>query len=204
MKKAISNGASKISAQEVKKLRDNSGASIMDCREALEKCQGDEEKASELLKKKGHEKAGKKSDRSTQEGVIAAYIHGNKKIGAMVELRCETDFVAKNSEFQELAYDIAMHIAALAPKYLSLADVSEKDRNEYEHIVREEVAGENKSAEITEKIVAGKIKKHFEEISLLEQKFVKNPDISVKDLIEGKIAKIGENIQVGNFSRFEI
>jgi len=194
----------KISAQEVKKLREKSGASVMDCREALEKCQGNEEKATELLRKKGQEKAGKKSDRNTQEGVVAAYIHSNKKIGAMVELKCETDFVAKNSEFQDLAYDIAMHIAALAPQYLSSADVPEKDRNEYEHLAREEAAEGSKPADIIEKIVAGKMKKHFEDISLLDQNFVKNPDISVKELIKEKIAKIGENIQVGEFSRFEI
>jgi elongation factor Ts len=193
-----------ISAQEVKKLREATGTSILECREALEKSGGNFEKAQEYLKKRGREKAGKKSQRATYEGVVATYVHSNKKIGAMVELRTETDFVAKNSEFQDLAYDIAMHIAALAPKYLSYAEVPEKDKNEYEHLVREELAGENKPQEIIEKIVDGKVKKHFEEMSLLDQKFVKNPDISVGNLIKEKISKIGENIQVGDFKRFEI
>jgi elongation factor Ts len=195
---------SNISAQEVKKLREETGASILECREALEKAEGNTEKAKEHLRLKGREKAGKKSDRVTKEGVVAAYIHTNKKIGAMVELRAETDFVAKNSEFQDLAYDIAMHVAALAPKYLSFSDVPEKDKSEYEHLVREELAGENKPQEIMEKIVEGKLKKHFEEISLLEQSFIKNPDISVGDLVKEKISKIGENIQVSEFKRFEI
>lgn len=194
----------KISAQEVKKLRDKTGASVMECRAALEKAKGNEKDAIELLKKRGREKAGKKSGRETEEGVIASYIHSNKKIGSMIELRCETDFVAKNSEFQELAYDLAMHIAALAPSYLSVSDVPGKDRNEYEHLVREEMAADMKSDEVMEMIIAGKLKKHFEEISLLEQKFVKNPDISVGDFVKEKIAKIGENIQIGAFTRFEI
>lgn len=193
-----------ISASHVKKLREMTGASIMECRGALEKTAGDYEKAREYLRKRGREKAGKKSERETKEGVVATYVHSNKKIGAMVELRCETDFVAKNSEFQELAYDIAMHVAALSPKYNSFSEVPEKEKKEYEHIALEELALENKPQEMIEKIVEGKIKKHFEEQSLLEQNFVKNPDITVGDLIKEKISKIGENIQVAQFMRFEI
>jgi elongation factor Ts len=194
----------KISAELVKKLREKTGASIMECRNALVEAEGDLEKAVENLRKRGKEKAAKKADRATAEGVVVSYIHSNKKIGAMIELLCETDFVAKNSEFQELAHDLAMHVAATDPKYLSFEKASEKEKAEYEKFAREEFASENKPAEILEKMVSGKVKKHFDEISLLSQPFVKNPDVSVEDLIKEKIAKIGENIQVGNFVRFEI
>jgi elongation factor Ts len=193
-----------ISANHVKELRNQTGASVMDCKKALEKSAGNVEQAIEYLKKSGKEKAGKKAQRATGEGVVAAYIHSNKKIGAMVELHCETDFVAKNSEFQELAYDIAMHVAAMAPKYLSFEQISEKDKKDYEGIVKEEVASQNKPPDIARKIIEGKVKKHFEEMSLLEQSFVKNPDVTVGDMIKEKIAKIGENIQVERMERFEI
>jgi len=197
-------GEIKISAELVKELREKTGASIMECRNALIEVKGDLEKATENLRKRGKEKAAKKADRATAEGVVVSYIHSNKKIGAMVELLCETDFVAKNSEFQELAYDLAMHIAAADPKYLSFQNVDEKEKLEYEKFAREEFAGEKKPAEIMEKMVSGKVKKHFDEISLLSQPFVKNPDATIEDLIKEKIAKVGENIQVGNFVRFEI
>lgn len=193
-----------ISANHVKELRNQTGASVMDCKKALEKSAGNVEQAIEYLKKSGKEKAGKKAQRETGEGVVAAYIHSNKKISAMVELRCETDFVAKNSEFQELAYDIAMHVAAMAPKYLSFEQISDKDKKDYEGIVREEVASQNKPVNIIEKIIEGKVKKHFEEMSLLEQNFVKNPDVTVGDMIKEKIAKIGENIRIERMERFEI
>lgn len=194
----------KITAQLVKDLRGKTGASIMECRNALAQSKGDLEKAIEYLRKRGKEKAAKKADRTTAEGVIASYIHSNRKIGAIVEVFCETDFVAKNSEFQELAHDLAMHIAAANPKYLSLEKIDQKDKEDFEKFVREELASEKKPADIIEKIVEGKVKKHFEEISFLAQPFVKNSDTTVEDLIKEKIAKIGENIQVGNFARFEI
>ncbi|MFA6193560.1 MAG: translation elongation factor Ts [Parcubacteria group bacterium] len=194
----------KITAQLVKDLRGSTGASIMECRNALAQSKGDFEKAIEYLRKRGKEKAAKKADRTTAEGVVASYIHSNRKIGAIVEVFCETDFVAKNSEFQELAHDLAMHIAAANPKYLSLEKIDPKDKEDFEKFVREELSSEKKPADIIEKIVEGKVKKHFEEISFLAQPFVKNPDTTVEDLIKEKIAKIGENIQVGNFARFEI
>ena len=194
----------KITAQLVKDLRGSTGASIMECRNALAQSKGDLEKAIEYLRKRGKEKAAKKADRTTVEGVVASYIHSNQKIGAIVEVFCETDFVAKNSEFQELAHDLAMHIAAANPKYLSLEKIDPEDKEDFEKFVREELSSEKKPADIIEKIVEGKVKKHFEEISLLAQPFVKNPDMTVEDLIKEKIAKIGENIQVGNFARFEI
>ena len=206
----------KITAQLVKDLRGKTGASIMECRNALAQSKGDLEKAIEYLRRSGKERAAKKADRTTAEGVIASYIHSNRKIGAMIEVFCETDFVAKNAEFQELAHDLAMHIAAANPKYLSLEKIDPKDKKDFEKFVREELASEparnaahnaaggKKPADIIEKIVEGKVKKHFEEISFLAQPFVKNPDMTVEDLIKEKISKIGENIQVGNFARFEI
>jgi len=194
----------KISALHVKKLREVTGASVMECRVALEKSSGDMKKAEAYISKMGREKAGEKSKRATGEGVIAAYIHSNKKVGAMVELLCETDFVAKNSEFQELAYDIAMHIAAMNPRYLKISEVPERDKREYEHMVREELAGEKKPADVVEKIISGKVNKHFDELCLLSQNFVKRPEITVENLIKEKISKIGENIRVGRFVRFEI
>jgi elongation factor Ts len=201
----------KISAGFVKELREKTGASIMECRNALVEAQGDLEKATDFLRKHGKEKAAKKADRATSEGVVVSYIHSNKRIGAMIELLCETDFVAKNSEFQELAYDLAMHIAATNPKFISFEKVDEKEKSEYEKFAREEFTGgstssadRKKPADLIDKIVKGKTKKYFDEISLLSQPFVKNPDLTVEDLIKEKISKIGENIQIGNFVRFEI
>lgn len=194
----------KITAELVKDLRGKTGASIMECRNALAESKGDLEKAVDFLRRSGKERAAKKADRATCEGIVASYVHSNRKIAAMVEVFCETDFVAKNAEFQELAHDLAMHIAAANPKYLSLEKIDPKDREDFEKFVREEPAPKNKPADIIEKIVEGKVKKHFEEISLLAQPFVKNTDITVEDLIKEKISKIGENIQIGNFARFEI
>ena len=194
----------KIPTDRIKELREQSGAGIMECRNALIEAEGELEKAAEYLRKRGKERAAKRADRATGEGVVASYIHANQKIGSLVEVYCETDFVAKNSEFQELAYDLAMQVAATAPSYVSLEKADEKEKREYEHMVREELALESKPVEIIEKIVGGKVKKHFEEISLLSQPFVKNPDMTVDDLLKEKIAKIGENIRIGKFVRFEI
>jgi elongation factor Ts len=193
-----------ISAGDVKNLREQTGASIMECKKALEKSNGNFEMAEKYLKQSGKEKAGKKSDRETREGVIAAYIHSNKKVGAVVELRCETDFVAKNAEFQELAYDIAMHVAAMSPKYITLESVAKADRSEYEKMVREEAVEEKKPENIVDKIVEGRVQKHYAEISLLSQAYIKNSEITIEDLLKEKIAKIGENIQITRFERFEI
>ncbi len=216
MKKTISSGVGNVSASQVKELRNLSGASVMECREALLNSAGDAKKALEYLRKKGKEKARKKSGRETNEGIVAAYIHSNRKIGTLVEVHCETDFVAKNSEFQELAHDLAMHVAAMNPSYLSLEDVPKKEKEEFEKLVREEITqefsrdvsskkgGREKTAEIVEKIVSGKTNKYFEEKCLLSQKFVKNPEITIEDLIKEKISKISENIKIERIVRFEI
>lgn len=194
----------KITADQVKKLREATGASVMECREALLNSVADLEKAREYLQKKGKEKSQKKSGRETREGVIAAYIHSNKKIGALIEIRCETDFVAKNSEFQELSHDLAMHVAAMDPKFISPDEVPQKEKKEYEDLARKELAGEKKPGAIIEKIVSGKTEKHFSGQCLLSQSFIKNPDITVEDLIKEKISKIGENIKIERIVRFEI
>jgi len=193
-----------IAVDQVKKLRELTGASVMECREALQNSGGNEENAREYLRKKGKEKAGKKSGRETKEGVVAAYIHSNKKIGVLIEIRCETDFVAKNSEFQELAHDLAMHVAAMAPKYIALDEISAEEKKAYEAHEKKELASEKKPAEIIEKIVAGKTAKYFSGQCLMSQKFIKNPDMTVEELIKEKISKIGENIRVERIERFEI
>jgi elongation factor Ts len=194
----------KITAEQVKKIRELTGASVVECRKALESANGEMEKALEYLRKSGKERAQKKAERETKEGVIAAYIHSNKKIGALVEVRCETDFVAKNSNFQELAHDIAMQVAAMSPKYISLDDVSKKEKEEYAESARKELSCEQKPAKIIEKIVAGKTAKYFSQQCLMSQQFIKNSDITVEDLIKEKISKIGENIRIERIVRFEI
>jgi len=189
---------------KIKKLRELTGAGIMDVKKALQEADGNEEKAREILRKKGQEKAAKKSDRIAGEGVIASYIHSNRRVGAMVKLLCETDFVARNDEFQALAYDIAMHVAAMDPQYVKPEDVPVKIIGKEREIWTAQLEGQKKPKEIMEKILEGKEKKFREEISLMTQAYVKNPDITVGELIAEAIAKIGENIQVGEFSRLDL
>ncbi len=177
---------------------------MVDIKKALEEAGGDDQKAVELLRKKGLEKAGKKSGRTTGEGVVVSYIHSNRKVGAILKLYCESDFVAKNEEFGQLALDIAMHITAVNPKYLSPDDVPAKVVAEEKEIWKENMKSEGKPEEILDKILEGKEKKFREENSLLTQPFVKNPDLTVGGLIAEKIGKIGENIRVGEFCRFEL
>lgn len=189
---------------KIKTLREKTGAGVVDVKKALEEAGGDEQKAVEILRAKGHSKALKKADREAKEGVVASYIHSNKKIGVLIQLYCETDFVARNSEFQELAKDIAMHIAAINPQFTRPEDISADVIEKENKIWRKQLENEKKPDDIKKKILAGKEKKFREEISLLAQPFVKNPDITVGDLIAEKVGKIGENIQVGKFVRFEL
>jgi len=193
-----------ITAQEVKKLRDRAGAGMMECKKALEESSGDIEKAIKILQKSGSKIADKKCGRDTAEGCIGSYIHSNGKIGVLVEVNCETDFVAKGDEFMELAHNLAMHIAASNPKYVSYDEINPADLENKKKEFMEEVKKENKPREIMEKIVEGKVKKYFDEICLLSQPFVKNTDLTVKELITEKIAKTGENIKVNKFIRFEM
>jgi len=180
------------------------GAGIVDVKKAFEDAGGNEAKAVELLRKRGQEKAGKKAGRSAGEGAVVAYIHSNRKVGAMVKLLCETDFVARNTEFQELAQDIAMHITAMNPRYIHPEDVPAETVEKEKEIWLAQLAAEKKPKNILVKIIEGKEKKFREESALLTQAFVKNPDVTVAELISEKIGKIGENIQVGEFSRIEL
>lgn len=193
-----------VSVEQIQRLRSKTGVSMMDCKRALEETNGDENEALNILKKRGKLIAEKKGTRATGAGIIESYIHPNKKIGVLLELRCETDFVAKNSDFLNLAHDLVMHIAATNPKYLKSEDVSQEIIDEEKSIFLAQVADIDKPANIKEGIVDGKLKKRFSEICLFEQSFIKNPDQTVKDLITESIAKIGENIEVGRFTRYEI
>jgi len=193
-----------ITAQEVKNLRDRTGASMMGCKKALEESSGDIEKAIKNLQKGGSKVADKKCGRDMAEGWIGSYIHSNGKIGVLVEVSCETDFVAKGDEFMELTHNLAMHIAASNPRYVSYDEINPADMESKRKELAEEVKKENKPQEIMEKIIEGKVKKYFDEICLLSQPFVKDTDMTVEELITEKIAKTGENIKVKKFVRFEM
>ena len=193
-----------IDAKMVAELRKITGAGMMDAKNALIKTDGDIEKAVEELRKNGSLKAAKKSERSTSEGQVHAYIHANGKLGAMVEVLCETDFVARNEVFLTMCHDLALHVSASDPLYLTRevvpVDLVEKEKAIY----LEAMAGENKPADILEKIIEGKINKWYGEIVLMEQPFIKDEDLTVADFIESKIASLGENIKISRFIRFNI
>lgn len=190
--------------EQIKNLRERTGAGIVDVKKALEEAQGDEGKAIEILRKRSNDKAIKKSDRVAGEGVIASYVHSNGRVGAIVKLLCETDFVGRNEDFKALAQDIAMHITAVNPKYIKPEEVPQELVEKEKEIWAEQLKAEGKPAEMLVKIMEGKEKKFREEIALLTQPFVKNPDQTVGELLTENIGKIGENIQVGEFSRLEL
>ncbi|MBD3244518.1 MAG: elongation factor Ts [Candidatus Moranbacteria bacterium] len=194
----------KIDSKKIKQLRDRTGVSIMKCKDALKKAQGDMEKAVLELRKTGESSAAKKSQRQTQEGAIASYIHNNNKVGSMVALYCETDFVAKNQEFINLARDIAMQVAASDPRFLEPDKIPQKVIDQEKEIQKETLKKDQKPEEIKEKIVQGKLEKFKKENSLLTQQFIKDPNITIEELINQHIAKLGENIKIGEFSRFAI
>lgn len=191
-----------ITAQMVKELREKTGAGMMECKKALESSGGDFNKAIEYLRQKGLAIAQKKAGRSATEGIIASYIHMDK-IGVLLELNCETDFVARNEEFRQLAKDIAMHIAAANPQYVSKEQVPVEVIEKEKEIYRAQITG-NKPPQVVEKIIEGKLEKFFEEVCLLSQPFVREPDKKIQDLITEKIAKFGENIVVRRFVRFQV
>jgi elongation factor Ts len=191
-----------ISTAEIKALREETGLSIMQCRKALEDAGGDKEKARIILQKKGGEIAAKKSDRNLGSGAIASYIHSSGTIGVMLELSCETDFVAKNPEFKAIAYDIAMHVAATNPKYLKREEISEADRSKVSETFKAEVA--DKPADMQEKILAGKVDSYFADKVLLDQPFIKNPDQTIQDLVNGAVQKFGERTEIRRFTRYSV
>jgi elongation factor Ts len=191
-----------ITAAQIKELRDETGLSIMQCRKALEEAGGDKEKARILLQKKGGEIASKKGDRALGAGAIAAYIHASGTVGAMVELSCETDFVAKNPEFKQIAYDIAMHVAAQSPSYLKREDISEADRTKAIAALQGEV--ESKPEAMKAQILEGKVASYFADKVLLEQAYIKNPEQTIQDLVNGAVQKFGERTEIRRFARFSV
>jgi elongation factor Ts len=194
-----------VDLKQLTNLRQRTGCGVNDIKKALEEAGGDEEKALEILRKKGEVKAAKKSaEREVKEGIVYAYIHPNKKIGSMVELNCETDFVARNEEFQQLAKDLAMQIAATNPLYLKPEDIPEEVLNKEKEIYKEQLLAESKPENIIDKIIEGKMEKYYEEVCLVKQDFIKNEDIKIEDLIKEKIAKIGEKIEIDQFARFQV
>ena len=193
-----------ITSAMVKELRVKTGAGMMDCKEALTNSEGDFEKAIDYLRKKGMSAATKRSSKAAKDGTVASYIHMGGKIGVLVEVNCETDFVAKTEDFQALARDLAMQVAAANPLYVNADEISETALEREKEIYRSQLLEEKKPEKIWEKIIEGKLKKYFEEVCLMDQKFIKNTDITVGTLVSNMIAKTGENIIVRRFSRFQL
>ena len=193
-----------ITAALVKELRERTGAGMMDCKKALSATDGDLEKAIDFLREKGLAAAAKKAGRVAAEGLVEAYIHGGGRIGVLVEVNCETDFVAKTDAFKELVKDIAMHIAATNPSYLKREEVPTAELEHEQAVLAEQARNEGKPEKIIEKMVAGRIEKYYKEVCLMEQPFVKDPDKTISDLITESIAKIGENISIRRFTRYQL
>jgi elongation factor Ts len=192
-----------ITAEMVKQLRERTGAGMMDCKKALTESNGDTEKAIEFLREKGLANAAKKAGRIAAEGLVEAYIHGGGRIGVLVEVNIETDFAAKNEEFKQMVKDIAMQIAASKPEYVKREDVPAAVIENEKEILRAQAKNEGKPEKIIEKMVEGRIEKFYAESCLMEQAFIKDPDITVGQLVTEKIAKIGENISIRRFTRYE-
>jgi len=193
-----------ITAEMVKELRERTGVGMMDCKKALIAANGDIEKAIDELRTKGLAKAAKKAGRVASEGVVTSYIHAGGRIGVLVEVNCETDFVGKTEEFKQLAYDIAMQIAATNPEYIKREDVPESVIEHEKSVLRAQALDEGKPEKVVDKMVEGRLEKFFKERCLMEQQFIKDPDKTVQDLIHENIVKIGENINVRRFARFEL
>jgi len=194
----------KIDAKLVKQLRESSGAPMGDCLKALQESKGDMEQAFVILRKRGMASAAKKASRTTNEGAVGTYIHAGGKIGVLLEVNCESDFVARTDDFKELVHDVAMHIAASDPKYVRKEDVTEADFAREKEIYLAQAIASGKPANIAEKMVNGKMEKFYEEVCLLEQPFIKDQTISIGQLIASKIGKLGENIAVRRFARFKV
>ena len=191
-----------ITTEQVKALRDQTGVSIMQCKKALEEAGGDAAKAIVILRKKSGEIAAKKGDRTFKSGIIQAYIHSNGMVGTILELNCESDFVANNDEFKTLARDIAMHATATNPKFMTMADITEADKKVAAEVFAKEVEGEPEA--MKEKILQGKLDTYFAEMVLANQPFIKNPDMTIQNLIDAAVQKFGEKMAVGRFQRFKV
>jgi elongation factor Ts len=196
--------AVKIDAKQVKELREKSGAPMGDCLKALQEANGDMENAFVVLRKRGMASAAKKASRTTNEGAVGTYIHAGGKVGVLVELNCESDFVARTEDFQGLLRDVAMHIAATDPRFVSRSEVTEADLEREKDIYRSQAAASGKPANIVEKMLEGKLGKFYEAVCLLDQPFIKDESQTIAQLIAGKVAKLGENISVRRFARFKV
>jgi len=193
-----------VTAAMVKELRQTTGAGMLDCKKALVEKEGNMEAAIDFLREKGLAKAAKKAGRVAAEGIVTSYIHGGGRIGVLVEINSETDFVAKNPSFQELGRDVAMQIAASNPMYVRREEVPQEQIEREMEVLKAQALNEGKPANIVEKMVVGRIEKYYKEVCLLEQTFIKNPDITIQTLLNEKIAKIGENLSIRRFSRYEV
>lgn len=193
-----------IKAELVKELRQRTGIGMMECKQALQESKGDIDKAILILRKKGYARAQSKMSRDTAEGIISSYIHLNGKIGVLLEVNCESDFVARNDEFKELVKNIAIHIAASNPRYVSSEEISPEILEQEKDIIEEQFKDSKKPPEIIEKIIQGKLGKFYEEVCLLDQPYIKDDKVSVKQLVASYIAKFGENIRISRFARYEL
>ncbi len=193
-----------VSASEIAQLRAKTGAGMMDCKKALDEATGDMEKAIDILRKKGIAKAAKRADKVTAEGLVYSYIHGEGRIGVLLELNCETDFVAKTDQFKSLASDLAMHIAAANPKYLSREEVKTEDIIREQEVYRGQLQNEGKPEAMIEKILEGKMSKYYGEVCVLEQSFIKDEEKTIEQLLTEKSGEIGEKISLRRFVRFEL
>jgi elongation factor Ts len=193
-----------ITAKMVKELREATGAGMMDCKKALKESDGDMDKASDYLRKKGIASASKKEGRTTSQGIVGSYIHMGGKVGVLLEVACETDFVARTDDFQEFVHNVAMHIAAASPVAVTREEVDPSLIEKEKEIYRGQMEEQGKPAEMIDKIVEGKVDKYYSEIVLLEQKYVKDPDVTVADYLKSTIGSLGENMQIKRFARFQI
>ena len=193
-----------IKAELVKELRQRTGIGMMECKQALKESKGDIDKAIVILRKKGYARAQSKMSRETAEGIISSYIHLNGKIGVLLEVNCESDFVARNDEFKELVKNIAIHIAASNPRYVSSEEISPEILEQEKDIIEEQFKDSKKPPEIIEKIIQGKLGKFYEEVCLLDQPYIKDDKVSVKQFVASYIAKFGENIRISRFARYEL
>ena len=193
-----------ITTDMVKQLREKTGAGMMDCKKALEETKGNFDEAIEFLRKKGAATAAKRADKETNQGVVEAYIHAGGRIGAMVELNCETDFVAKTPDFKQLAHDIAMQIAAMSPQFISREQIGKETIDKEIEIYKSQAQNEGKPANIAEKIAQGRLEKFYQEVVLMEQSFIKDSGKTIKDLIDEQTAKVGEKISIRRFLRYHL
>jgi len=194
----------KISMDLIRELRSKTGVGVMDCKQALLEAGGDIQKAQDILREKGSVGAIKRSARETQEGLISSYVHSGSKLGVLLELNCETDFVARTSEFSQLAKELAMQIAAMDPLWVKPEDVPEEVIEKEKEIYKKQIQGAGKPEKVVEKIVQGRLEKYFAQVCLLEQSYIRDPKLKVKDILAESIAKLGENIRVGRFARFKV